>query len=197
MTVTKNCGKRRRKKHPRGGSGDQMRFRALCKAGLRRTRIGIACGRSLHLKRLLSTALFRAAVQTVGKQGPNSRVWATLPAFHFERAQFSKTWTAVIRATRLVSVPLSTFPSPTVTTTKREWTIWFFIAVKLFFSRPSSQPLYYAPGIHRMKHSGDSQAPLQWCRVSQTDKGANTPCLARGLSRRDRSYREPQRWKSA
>jgi hypothetical protein len=174
-----------------------MRFRTMCKASLQQTCVSTACGRSLHLTRLLSTALFDSAVQTVGKQGPNSGLCAPLPAFHFSPARFSKTWAAIIRAIRLVSVPLSTFPSRTVTTTKREWLIFVFHRSKTFLFRVSSQPLYYAPGIHRMKHSCDSQAPPQWCRVSQTDKGANTPCLARGLSRRDRSYREPQRWKSA
>src|SRR5882757_159725 len=125
-----------------------MRFRALCKAGLEQTGIIIACGRSLHLTGLLSTALFRAAVQTVGKQGPNSGLCATLPAFHFGPARFSKTRTSVIRATRLVFVPLSTFPYQTVTTTKRAWTIFVFRRSKSFLVRLSSQPLYFALGIH-------------------------------------------------
>jgi hypothetical protein len=104
----------------------------LCKARLQQTRISIACERTLHLTELLSTALIRAAVQTVGNQGPNSGLSAVLPDFHFAPTRFSKTWTAVIRAPRMVFVPLSTFPSRSITTTKEEWIILVFIAVKRF-----------------------------------------------------------------
>jgi hypothetical protein len=173
------------------------RFLALCKARLLRSRMKTARKRALHPPPPLSTAFFRAPVQTVGKTEPNSGLCATLPAFHFAPARFSKTWTAVIRAACLVSACLSTFPRRTTTTTKKVWTNCVFHRSKSLLFPLLARRCITPPGIHRMKRSRDSQAPPQWCRVSQTDKGANTPCLARGLSRRDRSYREPQRWKSA
>jgi hypothetical protein len=60
-------------------------------------------------------------VETVGKAGPNSNIFSSLPAFHFARARFSKTWMGFIQASRLVSSLLSTFPASTVTTTNKEY----------------------------------------------------------------------------
>jgi hypothetical protein len=161
----------------------------MCKAGPAQTGFSVAWERALHAPPMLSTGLLPRSVQTVGNTVRNSAVFTTLPAFHFRRDRFSKTCTGVIRAAYWVSVPLSTFPATTVTTTKRG-------CINFGFYRSSSGVAVLHPGIHRKKRGRDFHAPSQWCRVSQTDKGANTPCLARGLSRRERSHREPQPWKS-
>jgi hypothetical protein len=84
---------------------------------------------------MLSTGFLKPAVQTVGNLVPNSAVFPTLPAFHFRRDRFSKTWTGVIQASRLVSAMLSTFPVTTVTATNKGW-------INLAFRRSSS----FAPG---------------------------------------------------
>jgi hypothetical protein len=157
----------------------------MCKAGLPRTRFNPAQDRALHSPRLLSTAFLRPAVQTVGNRVPNSVVFTALPAFHFLRDQFSKTWIGVIHAPRVVSVPLSTFPVGTVTATKMGLIIFAFHRSRSF-----------APRNPQGEARRDFQGPPRWCRVGQTDKGANAPCLARGLSWRKRSHREPHRWKS-
>jgi hypothetical protein len=94
---------------------------AMCKAGFFATRIRPAFDRTLHSRQPLSTASHGLAVHTVGKAGPNSKIFAGLPAFHFASARFSKTGMGAIPAIRLVSGLLSTFPAPTVTTTNKEY----------------------------------------------------------------------------
>jgi hypothetical protein len=94
---------------------------AMCKAGFFRTRIRPAFDRTLHSRQPLSTASSRLAVDTVGKAGPNSNIFAGLPAFHFAIVQFSKTGRAANQASRMVSSLLSTFPAATVTTTNKEY----------------------------------------------------------------------------
>ena len=94
---------------------------AMCKAGFFATRIRPAFDRTLHSRQPLSTASHGLAVQTVGKAGPNSKIFAGLPAFHFASVQFSKTGTCCIHASRLVFGFLSTFPVRTVTTTNKEY----------------------------------------------------------------------------
>jgi hypothetical protein len=94
---------------------------AMCKPGLFATRIRPAFGCALHSRQPLSTASNSSPVQTVGNAGPNSGLFTGLPAFHFGSVQFSKTGRAAIHAARLVFSLLSTFPVPTVTTTKREY----------------------------------------------------------------------------
>jgi hypothetical protein len=161
----------------------------MCKACLAQTSFSIDLERALHSAPMLSTAFLKPSVQAVGNAVRNSAGFTTLPAFHFRRDRFSKTCTAFIDAAWWVSVPLSTFPATTVTTTKRG-------CIKFCFYRSSSGVAVLHPGIHRKKRGGDFHTPPQWCRVSQTDKGAITPCLVRGWSRRERSHREPQPWKS-
>jgi hypothetical protein len=161
----------------------------MCKASLAQTGFSIGEERALHSPPMLSTGFLKRSVQTVGNAVLNSAGFTTLPAFHFCRDRFSKTCTGFIDAAYWVSVPLSTFPATTVTTTKRG-------CINFGFYRSSSVVRVLHPGIHRKKRWGDFHTPSQWCRVSQTDKGAITPCLARGLSRRERSHREPQPWKS-
>jgi hypothetical protein len=94
----------------------------------------------------LSTAFFQPPVQTVGKTGLNSTLSATLPAFHFVGAWFSKTGRRLILAVRLVSASLSTFPSSTATTTKREWIIFAFRRSRNFLVLPLLLPTYFGPG---------------------------------------------------
>lgn len=161
----------------------------MCKASLAQAGFSVGRKHALHSPPMLSTGFLKPAVQTVGNAVLNSAVFTTLPAFHFRRDRFSKTCTGVIDASWWVSVPLSTFPATTVTTTKKGW-------INLGSYRSSSGGAVLHPGIHRKKRGRDFHTPSQWCRVSQTDKGAITPCLARGLSRRERSHREPQPWKS-
>jgi hypothetical protein len=161
----------------------------MCKVSLAQAGVNLGWERALHSPPILSTGFLKTSVQTVGNAVLNSAVFPTLPAFHFRRDRFSKTCTGVIHGAWWVSVPLSTFPATTVTTAKRG-------CINFCFYRSSSGGAVLHPGIHRKKRGGDFHTPSQWCRVSQTDKGAITPCLARGLSRRERSHREPQPWKS-
>jgi hypothetical protein len=161
----------------------------MCKAGFAQAGFSVGRERALHSPPMLSTGFLKPSVQTVGNAVLNSAVFTTLPDFHFRRDPFSKTCTGLIDAAWWVYVPLSTFPATTVTTTKRG-------CINFCFYRSSSGVGVLHPGIHRKKRGGDFHTPSQWCRVSQTDKGAITPCLARGLSRRERSHREPQPWKS-
>ena len=99
----------------------------MCKAGFFATRIRPVFDRTLHSRQPLSTASHGLAVQTVGKSGPNSKIFGSLPAFHFAGVQFSKTGMGAIYAFRLVSGFLSTFPASTVTTTRKEYFLKFFI----------------------------------------------------------------------
>jgi hypothetical protein len=98
----------------------------MCKAGLAQTGFGIAWERALHAPPILSTAFLRPSVQTVGNAVLNSAGLTALPAFHFRRDGFSKTWTAIIHARYWVSVPLSTFPVTTITTTNKGWIYFCF-----------------------------------------------------------------------
>jgi hypothetical protein len=93
----------------------------MCKAGFFATRIRPVFDRNLHSQQPLSTASHGLAVQTVGKSGPNSKIFGGLPAFHFASVQFSKTGMGAVYAIRLVSGLLSTFPASTVTTTNKEY----------------------------------------------------------------------------
>jgi hypothetical protein len=93
----------------------------MCKASLAQTGFSIAWERALHSPPMLSTGFLERSVQTVGNTVPNSAGFTTLPAFHFRRDGFSKTWTGVIHAGYWVSAPLSTFPATTVTTTNKGW----------------------------------------------------------------------------
>jgi hypothetical protein len=104
-----------------GNPGECTSMDAMCKAGFFATRIRPALDRALHSRQPLSTASCGLAVDTVGKAGPNSNIFTSLPAFHFAIVQFSKTGRAAIHASRLVSSLLSTFPVPTVTTTNKEY----------------------------------------------------------------------------
>ena len=109
----------------------------MCKAGFFATRIRPVFDRTLHSRQPLSTASHGLAVQTVGKSGPNSKIFGSLPAFHFAGVQFSKTGMGAIYAFRLVSGFLSTFPASTVTTTNKEYIFKVFyssrvLAVRLF-----------------------------------------------------------------
>jgi hypothetical protein len=97
------------------------RMDAMCKAGFFAARIRPGFDRTLHSRQPLSTASGRLAVDTVGKTGPNSNKFASLPSFHFAIVQFSKTGMAANHASRLVSSLLSTFPASTVTTTNKEY----------------------------------------------------------------------------
>jgi hypothetical protein len=92
---------------------------ALCKARDLRSRIIAAYYRALHSGLLLSTASAKPAVQTVGNAGPNKDQRAALPPFPFLGTGFSKTGTAAITATRLVTTVLSTFPAQSVTATNK------------------------------------------------------------------------------
>jgi hypothetical protein len=93
----------------------------MCKAGFFATRIRPAFDLALHSRQPLSTASSGLLVDTVGKAGPNSNIFAGLPAFHFSSVQFSKTGWAANHASCLVSNVLSTFPASTVTTTNKEY----------------------------------------------------------------------------
>ena len=94
---------------------------ALCKAGffVMRARLVFDC--ALHSPQPLSTGSLGLAVQIMGKVGPNSNIFASLPAFHFASDRFSKTGMGFIDASRLVSSRVSTFPALTVTTTNKEY----------------------------------------------------------------------------
>jgi hypothetical protein len=70
----------------------------MCKAGLAQTGFNLAWKRALHLPAMLSTAFLNRPVQTVGNVVPNAAGFTPLPAFHFHRDGFSKTWTIVIHA---------------------------------------------------------------------------------------------------
>jgi hypothetical protein len=96
----------------------------MCKARVPRERIIPAVNRALHSEPRLSTASADPAVQTVGNLVPNSAQITGLPTFPFLGTLFSKTGMTTIPARRLVSTPLSTFPVPTVTTTKKEMDIF-------------------------------------------------------------------------
>src|SRR5271163_4609467 len=94
---------------------------AMWKARCFATRVRLVFDRALHSPPSLSTTFLGPTVETVGKVGPNSTIFASLPAFHFARARFSKTRTCAIHAIRLVSSLLSTFPVTTVTATNKEY----------------------------------------------------------------------------
>jgi hypothetical protein len=70
----------------------------MCKAGLAQTGFNIGRKRALHLPPMLSTAFLNRPVQTVGNVVRNAARFTALPAFHFRRDGFSKTWTIVIHA---------------------------------------------------------------------------------------------------
>jgi hypothetical protein len=56
----------------------------------------------------------------VGKRERNSEIFASLPAFHFARDEFSKTGAVWIVASGAVMDLVSTFPTATVTATGNE-----------------------------------------------------------------------------
>jgi hypothetical protein len=70
----------------------------MCKESLAQTGFSIAWERALHAPPMLSTGFLKGSVQTVGNTVRNSAVVTGLPAFHFRRDGFSKTWTTVIHA---------------------------------------------------------------------------------------------------
>jgi hypothetical protein len=113
---------------------------ALCKARVFGNRMIVACDRALHSGLLLSTASARPSVQTVGKVGPNKDQMAPLPPFPFLGTWFSKTGTAAIPATRLVTTVLSTFPAQSVTATNKR---------EKFYAFRSSRGLWFHV-IHRI-----------------------------------------------
>jgi hypothetical protein len=94
---------------------------AMCKAGLVAMCVRLDFGEALHPQWLVSTGSLGLAVQIVGKAGPNSNIFAGLPAFHFMWDRFSKTGMGFIHASSLFSDRLSTFPPLTVTTTNKEY----------------------------------------------------------------------------
>jgi hypothetical protein len=107
----------------------------MCKARVAQAGFNAAWERALHSPPMLSTGFLEPSVQTVGNSVLTLAVFPTLPAFPFCRDRFSKTGTSVIHASRLVSVPLSTFPVTTATATNKGW-------IKFCFYRSSS----FAPG---------------------------------------------------
>jgi hypothetical protein len=70
----------------------------MCKASLAQSVSSIAWERALHSPPILSTGFLERSVQTVGNTVLNPAGFTALPAFHFRRDGFSKTWTAVIHA---------------------------------------------------------------------------------------------------
>ena len=179
----------------------------MCKGGLAQTRMLPVLGQALHAQAPLSTACLRLPVETVGNVSRKSALRTALPAFHFSRVQFSKTGTTFKPAPCAVCAFLSTFPVRTATTTIKMKIVCVLFRRRLF-CRPgipprgnrapppmSFRPVDSPPESTETRSSGFSAA-AGVVYLESNRQGGKTPCLAQALSRKDRSHREPQRWKS-